>query len=133
MKYEFKITGFGYYLPPKIETSEDLSKIMNKSNEWIISRTGVKERRISEIDVDAMGAIASKKAIGSKPAPDLIINASGVPKQTIPDTSVFIQKELGYEGIPSFSIHSTCLSFITALNVAGSLVESNSYKRILII
>ena len=133
MKYEFKITGFGYYLPPKIETSEDLSKIINKSNEWIISRTGVKERRISEIDVDAMGAIASKKAIGSKPAPDLIINASGVPKQTIPDTSVFIQKELGYEGIPSFSIHSTCLSFITALNVAGSLVESNSYKRILII
>jgi len=133
MKYEFKITGFGYYLPPKIETSEDLSKIINKSNEWIISRTGVKERRISEIDVDAMGAIASKKAIGSKPAPDLILNASGVPKQTIPDTSVFIQKELGYEGIPSFSIHSTCLSFITALNVAGSLVESNSYKRILII
>ena len=65
MKYEFKITGFGYYLPPKIETSEDLSKIINKSNEWIISRTGVKERRISEIDVDAMGAIASKKAIGS--------------------------------------------------------------------
>jgi len=122
MKYKFKITGFGYYLPPKIETSQELSKKINKSNEWIISRTGVKERRISEIDVDAMGAIASKKAIGSKRAPDLIINASGVPKQTIPDTSVFIQKELGYEGIPSFSIHSTCLSFITALNVAGSLV-----------
>ena len=80
-----------------------------------------------------MGAIASEKAIGSKPKPDLIINASGVPKQTIPDTSVFVQKELGYEGIPSFSIHSTCLSFVTALNVAGSLVESNSYKRILII
>ncbi len=78
-------------------------------------------------------AIAAKEAIGDKPAPDLIINASGVPKQTIPDTSVFIQKELGYEGIPSFSVHSTCLSFITAINVAGSLIHSKAYQNILIV
>ena len=120
MKYKFKITGFGYYLPPNIETSEELSKKINKSSDWILSRTGVKERRVSDIDVDKMGAIAAREAIGDKNPPDLIINASGVPKQTIPDTSVFIQKELGYSGIPSFSVHSTCLSFITALNVAGS-------------
>ena len=94
-----------------------------------MSRAGVSERRVSELDVDAMGAIAAKKAIGDKPPPDLIINASGVPKQTIPDTSVFIQNELGYEGIPSFSVHSTCLSFITAINVAGSLIQSNAQKH----
>ena len=133
MKYQFDITGWGYYLPPNIETAEQLSKKIDKSPDWIMSRAGVSERRVSELDVDAMGAIAAKKAIGDKPPPDLIINASGVPKQTIPDTSVFIQNELGYEGIPSFSVHSTCLSFITAINVAGSLIQSNTYNNILIV
>jgi len=133
MKYQFDITGWGYYLPPNIETADQLSKRIDKSSDWIISRAGVSERRVSDLDVDVMGAIVAKKAIGDKPAPDLIINASGVPKQTIPDTSVFIQKELGYEGIPSFSIHATCLSFITAINVAGSLIQSNAYNNILIV
>ena len=133
MRCQFKITGSGYYLPPTIETSLDLSQKINKDVNWILSRTGVEERRVSEIDVDQMGAIAAKDAIGNKPKPDLIINASGVPKQTIPDTSVFIQKELGYEGIPSFSVHSRCLSFITALNVAGSMINSKIYKNILIV
>ena len=133
MKYQFKITGYGYYLPEYIETADELSKKINRSSRWIVSRTGVRERRVSDIDVDMMGAKAAKEAISHKQEPDLIINASGVPKQVIPDTSVFIQKELGYSGIPSFSIHSTCLSFITALNIAGSLIQSSTYKRILIV
>tara|TARA_B100000029_G_scaffold479921_1_gene527444 strand:- start:733 stop:1692 length:960 start_codon:yes stop_codon:yes gene_type:complete len=128
-----KITGSGYYLPPKIETAEEVAQKINKSADWIISRTGVEQRRISDIDVDQMAAIACKQALGSASAPDLIINASGVPKQTIPDTSVFIQKELGYSGIPSFSIHSTCLSFLTAFHTAASLIESKQYKKILIV
>ncbi len=133
MRYNYTITGNGYYLPPVVETAEHLSKEINKSANWIISKTGVLERRVSKIDVDKMGALAAKDAIGEKSAPDLIINASGVPKQTIPDTSVFIQKELGYSGIPSFSIHSTCLSFLTSLNTAGALIETKSYRKILII
>ena len=80
-----------------------------------------------------MGAIAGKEALNNGPPPDLIINASGVPKQTIPDTSTFFQKELGFDGVPSFSIHCTCLSFIAALHTASSLIQSKSYKRILII
>ena len=127
-----KINGVGLYLPPKIQTSADIAPLIGKSVEWIHEKSGVKERRISEIDVDLMGAIAGKHALNNKP-PDLIINASGVPKQTIPDTSTFYQKEMGYEGIPSFSIHSTCLSFITALHTASSLIHSKTYKRILII
>ena len=133
MKYQFKITGYGYYLPTKIETAKELSKKINKSAKWIVSSAGVEQRRVSDVDVDVMGAIAAKKAIGDKNPPDLIINASGVPKQTIPDTSIFIQKELGYSGIPSFSVHSTCLSFITAINVAGSLINSSAYNKILIV
>ena len=121
------------YLPPKVETAADLSKKINKSEDWIISKTGVKERRVSSIDVDEMGAIAAKEAIGGNQTPELIINASGVPKQVIPDTSVFIQKHLSFSGIPSFSIHATCLSFLIAINLAGALLNAKQYKRILIV
>ena len=128
-----KVTGVGLYLPPKIETAEDIAPKIGKPVDWIIEKSGVSERRVSEIDVDQMGAMAGKEALGKGGKPDLIINASGVPKQTIPDTSTFYQRELGFEGIPSFSVHCTCLSFITALNTAGSLIHSGSYNRILII
>lgn len=128
-----KITGVGSYLPPKIETAEELAPQINKTPEWIIEKSGVNERRVSMIDVDEMGAIAGRQALGNGIKPDLIINASGVPKQTIPDTSTFYQRALGFEGIPSFSIHCTCLSFITAFNTASSLIESGVYNRILII
>jgi len=128
-----RIISCGYYTPPTIETALEVSKKINKNEDWIISRTGVRERRISDIDVDEMGAIAAQNAIKDSLLPDLIINASGVPKQTIPDTSVFIQKALGYNGIPSFSVHSTCLSFLTAFHTAAGLIESKQYKRILIV
>ena len=119
-----QITGSGFYLPPYIENSKTTAQIIRKNENWIISKTGVKERRISKIDVDKMGAIAAKKALDGNGAPDLIINASGVPKQTIPDTSVFFQKELGLKSIPCFSIHGTCLSFLIALNNARSLINT---------
>jgi len=128
-----KITGHGHYIPKTIETAKEVSKKINKTEDWILSRTGVKNRRISDIDVDQMGALAAKDALDNSSPPDLIINASGVPKQTIPDTSVFIQKALGLRGIPSFSVHSTCLSFLTAFHTASSLIASKQYKKILIV
>ena len=131
--FDIKISGTGIYLPPRKETSEELVTKINKPVDWIHQKAGVFERRVSDIDVDKMGAIAGKEALNNGPPPDLIINASGVPKQTIPDTSTFFQKEMGFDGIPSFSIHCTCLSFIAALHTASSLIHSKSYKRILII
>mgnify|MGYP001180458694 FL=1 len=127
-----KITGTGLYIPPKIQTAIELAPKLNKTSQWIIEKSGVHERRISDIDVDKMGAIAGREALNGN-QPDLIINASGVPKQTIPDTSIFYQRELGFEGIPSFSIHSTCLSFITAFNTAASLIHASNFRKILII
>ena len=79
-----------------------------------------------------MGAKAAKIALNGM-VPDLILNASGVAKQVIPDTSVFIQKELGLEGIPSFSIHATCLSFLVAFHTAATFISQGNYKKILII
>ena len=127
-----RITGIGYYLPKTVETSQELSPKINKSLEWILSRTGVEERRISDVDVDEMGSIAAKKALGYK-IPDLIINASGVGKQIIPDTSVFLQKKLNFSGIPCFSIHATCLSFLVALNTASVFISQGTYNRVLIV
>ena len=131
--FDIKISGTGIYLPPRVENSEELVAKINKPVEWIHQKAGVFERRVSDIDVDKMGAIAGMEALNNGPPPDLIINASGVPKQTIPDTSTFFQKEMGFDGVPSFSIHCTCLSFIVALHTASSLIQSKSYKRILII
>ncbi len=128
-----QVTGIGLYLPPQTETAEEIALKIGKSIEWVKGRTGVRERRVSDIDVDEMGAIAGKEALGNSGEPDLIINASGVPKQVIPDTSTFYQRLMGFEGIPSFSIHCTCLSFITAFNTASSLIQNKNYKRILII
>ena len=127
-----KISGIGYYLPEYIETSEELAPKINKSIDWINTRTGVVERRVSDIDVDLMGAKASKLALKDE-VPDLILNASGVGKQVIPDTSVFIQKELGFKGIPSFTVHSTCLSFLVAIHTAANFISQGSYKKILIV
>ncbi|MBD23622.1 MAG: 3-oxoacyl-ACP synthase [Candidatus Marinimicrobia bacterium] len=129
-----KITGIGHYLPEHIETSKELSAKINKSEDWIVSRTGVKERRVSKIDVDEMGAKAARISLKmANIKPDLILNASGVGKQVIPDTSVFFQRELGLNGIPSFSIHATCLSFLVALHAAANYIEQGSYNKILII
>ena len=130
---KIKISSTGYYAPPKIQTSAELSGLIGRSEKWIISRTGIRNRRIAEESMDVIGAKAARKAIGDGPPPDCIINASTTPLQLLPDGSVFIQRELGYSGIPSWSVHGTCLSFLIALNNAAALISTGVYKRILIV
>ncbi|TAL67316.1 MAG: ketoacyl-ACP synthase III [Bacteroidetes bacterium] len=131
--YNIKIVSTGFYIPPRIQTSADLAELIGQSEEWIISRTGISERRIAEEPMDVIAAKAASQALNGGPSPDCIINASTTPLQLIPDSSVFIQRALGYEGIPSWSIHSTCLSFVVALNTAAALIQGGTFKRILIV
>ena len=128
-----KIVGTGRYLPPRVETAAELAPRIGKTEDWIVSRTGVLRRHVSDIPMAEMGAKAALDALGDGPEPDLVINASGVPNQVIPDSSVFIQEALGYAGIPSFSVHATCMSFAVALHTAASLVSAGAYKRVLIV
>ena len=130
---KMKITSTGLYLPPKVQTSRELSTLIGRSEKWIRSRTGIEERRIAEESMDTIAAKAAREALGNGPDPDCILNASTTPIQLIPDSSVFIQKELGMRGIPSWSTHATCLSFVVALMTAASLISSRLYKRILIV
>lgn len=128
-----KITGIGLHVPPKVETAAELSPRIGRSVDWIISRTGVAERRVSDEDMAVMGAKAALDALGDGPPPDLILNASGVARQTLPDSSVFIQDAMGMEGIPSHSVAATCLSFMVAMHTAACFLECGAYKRILIV
>ena len=72
---KIRIAGTGLYLPPKVQKSDELAKIIDKSAEWIKKKSGVKERRVSDIDVDKMGAIAGRLALkaSNREVPDLII------------------------------------------------------------
>jgi 3-oxoacyl-[acyl-carrier-protein] synthase-3 len=129
----FRVDSVGHYVPPKVQTAAEVATLIGRSENWVLSRTGVVERRVSDEPMQMLAARAARAAIGDGPPPDLIINASLTPVQLIPDSSVFIQRELGYNGIPSFSIHATCLSFLVGLHTAGTFVHAGRYKRILVV
>ena len=128
-----KITKTAYYLPPKIENNEVLSKLIGRSAGWIHSRAGVLERRIAEESMNQIGARCAREVLTGGQRPDCILNASVTPVQLIPDSSVFIQDALGFSGIPSWSIHATCLSFLVALHTAAAMIHAGSFRRILIV
>jgi 3-oxoacyl-[acyl-carrier-protein] synthase III len=130
---KIKIASTGIYSPPRIQTAAELAPLINRSEKWIISRTGVAERHIAEEPMDVIAAKAARQALGNGAKPDCILNASTTPLQVIPDSSVFIQRQLGMEGIPSWSIHGTCLSFLIALSSAAAMMEMRMFRRILIV
>jgi 3-oxoacyl-[acyl-carrier-protein] synthase III len=130
---KIKIVSTGIYAPPKIQTAAELAPLIDRSEGWIISRTGVAERRIAEEPMDIIAAKAARQALAKGADPDCILNASTTPLQLIPDSSVFIQRQLGMKGIPSWSIHGTCLSFLIALSTAASMIAARMFKRILIV
>jgi 3-oxoacyl-[acyl-carrier-protein] synthase III len=80
-----------------------------------------------------MAAKAARKALGSGPPPDLILNASTTPRQLIPDTAAFVQQELGYSGVPSYTIHATCLSFLVGLHTAALHISAGAARRVLVV
>jgi 3-oxoacyl-[acyl-carrier-protein] synthase III len=128
-----KVASTAFYAPPHVETAAELAPRIGRTEDWIVTRTGVRERRIAEEPVEVMGARVARAALRSGPEPDLIVNASASPRQLLPDTSVYIQKELGFGGIPSYSVHASCLSFLVALHNAAALVAAGAYRRVLVV
>ncbi len=134
-----KIVGFGRYLPKRIVPSSELEAMCGVPAGWVERRNGVRERRwVTDETSSFMSAQAAIEALDEaklKPNQlDLIINASGTGEQAIPDTGVLIQRQLGLgnSGIPAMTIHTTCLSFIAAMDVASNFIHSGRYKNILI-
>ncbi len=133
-----KIIGTGTYLPEKILTNADLEKMVDTSDEWIVSRTGMKERRIAadhEYTSD-LGFNAAKKAIEkAKIAPqdiDLILVATLTPDYTFPSTACLIQAKLGIDAA-ALDIQAACTGYLFALSIAKAYVESGLYNNILIV
>src|SRR5207244_3120753 len=106
----------------------------NRTADWIVTHTGVERRRVADahMEVADLAADAARQALGDAGPPDLIIYASASVRQLIPDTSVFLQRALGYEGIPCYSVHATCMSFLVGLHLANALLTTRAYRRILI-
>ena len=133
------ITGLGSYLPEKILTNADLEKMVDTSNEWIIERTGVSERRIlsKEESSSTMGAEAALAAIRaadiSVKSIDLIIVATCSPDGMFPSTANRIQAIIGAKNAVCFDINSACNGFLSGLIVGNSLINSKQYNNALII
>ena len=134
-----KIIGLGRYLPKRIVPSSELEEMCGVPKGWVERRNGVRERRwVTDETASFMEAEAAKEALDEarlKPNQlDLIINASGTGEQAIPDTGALLQRQLGLgkSGIPAMTVHTTCLSFVAAMDVASNFLNSGRYKNILI-
>lgn len=128
----FMVQATSFYAPPRVETADQLSELIGKSAEWIRSRTGVERRRICEEPLEIFAARAAREVLAGE-TPDLLIYASASPRQLIPDTSVFVARELGISNLACHSIHATCLSFLVALHTAGAFIATGAYRKILIV
>ena len=134
-----KITGLGSYLPEKIITNDDLSKTLDTSDEWISTRTGIKERRIAhKTETTAtMGFRAAQKALAmANLTPhdlDLILVATSTPDFRLPTTAVVIQDLLGAYDTPALDIGAACAGSIYGLSIANSFIKAGIYKNILLV
>jgi 3-oxoacyl-[acyl-carrier-protein] synthase III len=134
-----KIIGVGSYLPKGVLTNKDLEKSLDTTDEWITSRTGIKERRIVSADEQTsdLAFMAARDAINSANINaeeiDLIIVATTTPDKIFPSTACKVQTKLGIKNCPSFDIQAVCSGFIYALSVADKFIKTNSAKNILVI
>lgn len=134
-----KIIGTGSYFPEQRRTNADLEKVMETSDEWITTRTGIKERRIAshEETVAYMGAEAAKKAIemaGINAADiDLIVVGTTSNNVSLPSAACEVHKLLDMPPVPAFDVAAACSGFIYSLSVADQFVKSGMAKRVLVI
>jgi len=133
-----KILGTGRYVPKTIISNQDLKKYVDTSDEWIYSRTGIKERHISidesSLDLSYQASLnAIKKANIDKDDIDLIIVATVTSDYAFPGVSNLLQAKLGIESIMAFDINAACSGFIYAMQIADKMIKSKSYKNALIV
>jgi len=133
-----KIIGTGVYLPKNILTNFDLEKMVDTSDEWITTRTGIKERRIAkEETVTYMATKAAKQALQeanlSPEDIDLIILATLTPQKRFPSTACLVQAQLKANRVYAFDVSAACSGFIYALDIADSFIKAKKVKNILVI
>ncbi|MBP1156979.1 MULTISPECIES: beta-ketoacyl-ACP synthase III [unclassified Paenibacillus] len=133
------ISGVGSYVPEKILTNSELEKLVDTSDEWILERTGISERRIAlpgqaTSDLAYFAAEAAIQDAGLLASDiDLIIVATETPDHPFPPVACQVQHRLGCRSIAAFDVHLACTGFIAALHVAEKFIKSNSCKHALVV
>jgi 3-oxoacyl-[acyl-carrier-protein] synthase III len=133
------IVGLGRYLPEKVVTNSDLEKVMDTSDEWIRTRTGIEERRISSDDVNSsdMAYEAAMKALEnaniSAEEIDMILVATVTPDQPFPSIACMIQDKLGAKMAAAMDVSAACSGFMYGIVTAKQFIESGSYKYVLVV
>lgn len=133
-----KIIGTGSYAPSRVVTNSDLSKIVDTNDEWISSRTGIRERRITTgEDTSALSTKAALEALKDANIDpldiDLIIVGTASPDKFIPSTACLVQAEIGAENATCFDISAACSGFIYALNIGTQFIKTGQCKTALVI
>jgi len=133
------ITGVGSYVPAKVLTNHDLEKIVETSDEWITSRTGIKERRIAAkdeftSDLATKAAQRAMKMAGITPEQlDLIIVATITSDMPFPSTACFVQQKLGARRAAAFDLEAACSGFIYGIEIGQQFIMSRTYDTVLVI
>ena len=134
-----RIAGTGSYLPEKVLTNEDLAKFVDTSDEWIASRTGIRERHVAAEgettgDLGYYAAVRALEAAGVDAKElDLVIVGTTTPDLIFPSTACLIQHRIGADGCPAFDVNAACSGFIYALTVADKFIRSGAAKTALVI
>jgi 3-oxoacyl-[acyl-carrier-protein] synthase-3 len=133
------ITGWGMYAPSRVMTNDDLAKLVDTSDEWIVSRTGIRERRIAADDetTTTLSVIAARDALAvagiDASELDLIIVGTCTPDYPLPATAVLVAAELGATRAAAFDLQAACSGFLYALASGSSFITGGMYRNVLVI
>jgi len=132
-----EITGWGKYAPPLLMTNDDMAKIVDTSDEWIFSRSGIRQRHYSHISTGDMAWLAAENALAAADTAaddiDLIILGSTTPEEICPNTASYIKNKLGASKAAAFDLNSACTSWFYALNAATDMIRAGSINKALVI
>lgn len=134
-----KITGCGMEVPPRVVKNDDLAKIVETSDEWIVSRTGIKERRVSDerTATSDLAVIAAERALSAAKIPasdlDLILVATCSPDTLFPSVACILQDKLGAREAAAMDLSAACSGFNFALSCAAAYIEAGKYKNVLVV
>ncbi len=133
------ISALGCYVPPRVLTNFDLEKMVETSNEWILERTGIRERHIAdpEVATSDMAVNAAREALAQRGIDateiEMILVCTVTPDMMFPSTACLVQKQLGAKGAWGFDLIAACSSFLYGLTTAAHLVIAGRHKKILVI
>ena len=134
-----KISALGAYVPPRLLTNQDLEKMVETSHEWIMERTGIRERHLVDqgVATSDLAAEAAKRALSERGADvseiEAIIVATVTPDMFFPSTACLVQHKLGAKGVWGFDLSAACSAFVYALQTGAQFISTGAHKKVMVI